>query len=59
VLRDDDKPKAVKKRLEVYDIETQPLIDYYQSSGILVNVNGMGAPEEVVTRILETIKVIR
>ena len=59
VQRDDDKPKAVKKRLEVYDIETQPLVNYYQSSGILAHVEGTGSPDEVVTRILETIKVIR
>ena len=57
--RDDDKPKAVKKRLEVYTAETQPLIDYYQSSGMLARVEGTGSPEEVVTRILETIKVMR
>ena len=59
VQRDDDKPKAVEKRLEVYDVETQPLIDYYQSFGILNHVEGTGTPEEVVTRILETIKVTR
>ncbi len=59
VQRDDDKPKAVKKRLEIYDIATQPLVNYYQSSGILARVEGTGSPEKVVTRILETIKVIQ
>ena len=29
ILRDDDKPETVKKRLDVYHEQTQPLIDYY------------------------------
>ena len=40
VLRDDDKPETVKKRLEVYHTQTQPLIDYYQKEGVLVKVDG-------------------
>ena len=40
VLRDDDKPETVKKRLEVYHEQTQPLIDYYNGKGILKTVDG-------------------
>lgn len=40
VLRDDDKPETVKKRLSVYHEQTQPLIDYYKEAGVLVNVDG-------------------
>lgn len=40
VLRDDDKPETVQKRLEVYHAQTQPLIDYYQKQGILKSVDG-------------------
>ncbi|MCI1305419.1 MAG: adenylate kinase [Lachnospiraceae bacterium] len=40
VLRDDDKPETVKKRLEVYHSQTQPLIDYYKKDGVLVRVDG-------------------
>jgi adenylate kinase len=40
VLRDDDKPETVKKRLEVYHRQTQPLIDYYKKDGVLVRVDG-------------------
>src|SRR5699024_8964305 len=36
VLRDDDKPETVKKRLDVYHEQTQPLIDYYTNAGVLV-----------------------
>lgn len=40
VLRDDDKPETVLKRLNVYHEQTQPLIDYYTSKGILRTVDG-------------------
>ena len=40
VLRDDDKPETVKKRLDVYHSQTQPLIDYYTQAGILKEVDG-------------------
>ena len=40
VLRDDDKPETVKKRLDVYHQQTQPLIDYYKKAGILKSVDG-------------------
>ncbi|MCI8711346.1 MAG: adenylate kinase [Ruminococcus sp.] len=40
VLRDDDKPETVKKRLDVYHEQTQPLIVYYTNSGILKTVDG-------------------
>ncbi len=40
VLRDDDKPETVKKRLDVYHEQTQPLIEYYTNSGILKTVDG-------------------
>lgn len=40
VLRDDDKPETVKKRLSVYHVQTQPLIEYYKKEGVLVDVDG-------------------
>ena len=40
ILRDDDKPETVKKRLGVYHEQTQPLIDYYTNAGILKTVDG-------------------
>ena len=40
VLRDDDKPETVKKRLTVYHDQTQPLIEYYKKAGILKSVDG-------------------
>lgn len=40
VLREDDKPETVEKRLKVYHEQTQPLIDYYMNKGILKSVDG-------------------
>ena len=40
ILRDDDKPETVKKRLDVYHAQTQPLIDYYTTRNVLKSVDG-------------------
>lgn len=40
ILRDDDKPETVKKRLEVYHAQTQPLIDHYGKKGALLTIDG-------------------
>ena len=47
VLRDDDKPETVQKRLSVYHEQTQPLIDYYKQEGILAEVDGTQDMEKV------------
>lgn len=53
VLRDDDKPETVKKRLEVYHEQTQPLIDYYKKQDILRTVDGVQPMEAVFESIVE------
>lgn len=47
VLRDDDKPETVQKRLTVYHDQTQPLIEYYKGQGVLHSVDGTQAMEAV------------
>jgi len=47
VLRDDDKPETVQKRLNVYHEQTQPLIDYYEKAGVLKEVDGTKDMEAV------------
>jgi adenylate kinase len=39
--RQDDTLESVKRRLEIYETKTKPLLDYYEKKGILYNVNGM------------------
>lgn len=56
ILREDDKPETVHKRLSVYHEQTQPLIDYYTEQGILKTVDGTQDMNDVfaaVTKILE------
>jgi adenylate kinase len=53
VLREDDKPETVKKRLEVYHQQTQPLIDYYQNQNILRTVDGLQPMDQVFNAIVE------
>ncbi len=51
ILRDDDKPETVQKRLDVYHAQTQPLIDYYSKQGILKEVDGTVDVADVFTAI--------
>ena len=55
VLRDDDKPETVKKRLDVYHEQTSPLIDYYKSQGVLVTVDGTMELDKVFNSIVDTL----
>ena len=52
VLRDDDKPETVQKRLSVYHEQTQPLIDYYKAQGILKSVDGTKSMDDVFSDIV-------
>lgn len=53
ILRDDDKPETVQKRLNVYHEQTQPLIDYYTNAGILKTVDGTVDINDVFAAIVE------
>jgi len=56
VQRDDDTPEAINRRLDLYESQTQPLIDYYGQSGRLDQVNGVGTPDEVFQRLVASIE---
>lgn len=45
--RDDDKEETIKKRLEVYNAQTAPLIEYYGKKSILKSVSGTGSIDEI------------
>jgi adenylate kinase len=49
--RDDDKEETIKKRLDVYEAQTAPLIDYYGKKGILKSVSGVGSIDEIFERV--------
>lgn len=54
--RDDDKEETVRKRLEVYSAQTLPLLDFYKSKGIVVNVDGNQSMQKVTEDIMAAIK---
>ena len=56
ILRDDDKPETVQKRLNVYHEQTQPLIDYYTKEGILHKVDGTIDIDEVFGQIVKLLE---
>ncbi len=55
VLRDDDKPETVQRRLTVYHEQTQPLIAYYKKQGILKSVDGSQPMEKVFSNIVASL----
>lgn len=55
ILRDDDKPETVQKRLGVYHDQTQPLIEYFTSKNILVEVDGT---QEINTVFKDIVKIL-
>ena len=55
ILRDDDKPETVQKRLGVYHDQTQPLIDYYEKAGVIKEVDGTVDMEDVFQAIVNVL----
>ena len=53
--RDDDAEDTVRMRLEVYSAATRPLLEYYRRAKLLSEIDGMGRPEEIQHRILESL----
>jgi len=50
--RKDDEPDTVRHRLTVYDSQTKPLIQYYENTGLLKMVDGIGSADEVYGRLI-------
>jgi len=55
VQRDDDTEDAVRKRLDLYAAETLPLVGFYTDRDLLVEVDGLGSPDEVFGRLLDAV----
>ena len=54
--RDDDKAATVTHRIEVYQAQTEPLIEYYRQRGLLAEINGFAPIEEVAARMKSALK---
>jgi adenylate kinase len=56
VERNDDHDEAtIRKRLELYHEQTEPLKQLYEERGLLLEVDGVGTPDEVFSRIVEAL----
>ncbi|MEU2080276.1 adenylate kinase [Streptomyces albus] len=54
--REDDREETVRKRLEVYHSETEPIIDHYKAQGLVTTISALGAVEEVTERAMNALK---
>lgn len=54
--RDDDREATVRKRLEVYHTETEPIIDYYKDQDLVVTIPALGKVEEVTKRAMDALQ---
>ena len=50
VLREDDRPEAIRVRMEAYEKSTAPLAEYYRKRGLLVSIPADGSPETIYQR---------
>jgi adenylate kinase len=54
--RDDDKPATIANRLEVYDKDTAPLVNYYAERGLLVGIDATGPVDDVTVRAIDALR---
>ncbi|MFE5912968.1 adenylate kinase [Streptomyces wedmorensis] len=54
--REDDSEETVRKRLEVYHTETEPIIDYYRAQGLVVTISALGKVDEVTAKAMDALK---
>jgi len=55
-IREDDKPEVMKQRMQVYESQTAPLIDYYRTKDLILEVNAEQPPEKVLREVLAVLK---
>ncbi len=56
IIRDDDQPETVRRRIEVYRKDTKPVADYYRKKGILIEIDATGSPEEVFEKVKKALR---
>lgn len=56
IIREDDHPEAIQKRIEQYHKETEPVIDYLRKQDLLVEIDADGTQESVFDEVRKVIK---
>lgn len=59
IVRDDDKPEVIRKRLETYHEKTEPLVDYYDQRSLLRRIAGTAPPDQVTEEVRRTLATMR
>ncbi len=59
IVRDDDKPEVIRRRLEQYHAKTAPLVDYYDHKSLLRRIEGAAPPDAVADEIRRTLATLR
>ena len=54
--RADDTEPVIRQRLETYENQTRPLVDYYRNEGLLREIDGTGTMQEITSRILKVVE---
>ena len=54
--RDDDQAETIKNRLEVYDVSTSPLVNYYAGRGVLIGLDATGPVDDVTQRAIDALR---
>lgn len=57
--RDDDRPEAIRTRLESYQERTLPLVDYYRDRGLLITIHALGTPRDILLHTAKAIELHR
>ena len=55
-VRDDDNEATIRSRLKVFHEQTEALVEFYRSRGLLIEIDATGMPEEVFSRVVETLE---
>lgn len=57
IIREDDTPEAIKKRLEIYHNQTKPLLGFYKTKGVVIDIDGEPSIDEVFEKITEKLNI--
>ena len=54
--REDDKEEVISRRLEIYSEQTEPIISFYKSAGLLKNISALGEVSEITKNAIAILK---
>jgi adenylate kinase len=59
IVRDDDEPEVIRKRLDTYHAKTEPLVDHYDRQSLLRRIDGTASPDEVAEEVRRTLATLK